>query len=213
METTETKRQKLLTPEQLEQEIRERNEKFQAADEAGKRVLIAQDVINQLAKKTFEPRRGNFFKFKSYSENPIREYNLTDSLQKIFLSERLSCHVCALGALMMSTTIFNNKSTVYNLSRDFELLDHRLMKGDPLSNEMDKFFSKEQLFMIEIAFEKGNGRFKDSYSLVHYAGVTLEAAWEIFYRCENFTPYGMTSEEAMIKIMQNIIDNNGEFKP
>lgn len=185
------------------QEIALRNKKFKAATPSQKRVLIAKDVIAQIKAKRFKARSGTWVNpvfrngqdldmFEKFDEEiaPVRE---------LFLEQKIpACECCALGAMFMSCTLYNNKTTVENLldeTLNFE--DLIRTSGPQFSNGLDQFFSKTQLKLIEAAFEGDYGAFS-------WEGSDKTKVW--YETLPNDT-------KRLVAIMNNIIKNKGIFKP
>ena len=78
------------------------------------------------------------------------------SLREEFLAERLEpCVCCALGSLLVSTTLYVNKCSVNTAATELGEIEKRIKNGKEFSNGFEQYFSKEQLIWIEIAFEGG----------------------------------------------------------
>src|ERR1700686_730849 len=110
---------KTLTPAQVKALIKRRNKRFRKANKAGKRVLIAQDVIDSIKAKLFEPASGIFLRSPhlsgSYSHcaddgTEVYHKKPGGDLRDVILSRQVTdCSACALGGLMLSCTLFNDK--------------------------------------------------------------------------------------------------------
>ncbi len=172
--------------------IKTRNKIFRAATKAEKRVLIAKDVLTMLSNKKIIAERGNF-------TNIIGEDNESGgtSFQNLLLGKNeVQCQCCALGGLMTSCVGYVNDMTL-----DETFYGLGWSKGESKAAiKLKKFFSIEQLQLIEIAFEKGEG-----YYSCYYPD-------EIEKKAANFTKR-LDPRGASRKIMKNIIDNNGTFVP
>jgi hypothetical protein len=216
----------------VEIEIAKREAIFKKATVTQKRVLIAKDVIAQIKAKKIKPESGTFVsveKVKGFMSSTAAEKRtgawnyamskLSNSegsdadVRKLYLENKLQqCSCCALGGLFMSCTLYNNNTTVENLSFAGEDLGD-LLVGDRgysgrLPNGLDKFFSLAQLRLIEQTFEGDNGAVN--------SGVDC-ATGEVFDkfppRAAAFYDKYKKPKDRLIAIMQNIIDNNGTFKP
>lgn len=216
---------------QVEREIAKREAIFKKATPAQKRVLIAKDVIAQIKAKKIKPESGTFvsvekvkgFMSSTEAEERTGAWNfamrkLIDSevfdadVRKLYLENKIQqCSCCALGGLFMSCTLYNNNTTVENLSFAGEDLGDLLVgssHAEILPNGLDKFFSLAQLRLIEQTFEGDNGAV--------ISGVDCETG-EVFDkfppRAAAFYDKYKKPKDRLIAIMQNIIDNNGTFKP
>jgi hypothetical protein len=190
------------------QEIALRNKKFKAATPAQKRVLIAKDVIAQIKAKRFKALSGTWvnpvfrnghdldvfekFVFEKLDEEPA-------SVRELFLEQKIpACECCALGAMFMSCTLYNNKTTVENLLDETVSFEDLIReKGPQFSNGLDQFFSKAQLKLIEATFEGYYGAFRDESN-------DKTRVW--YETLPNDT-------KRLVAIMNNIIKNKGVFKP
>jgi hypothetical protein len=104
--------------------------------------------------------------------------------------------------MFMSCTLYNNKTT----AEDFEVelndggFDYLVENKGSISNGLNTFFSPTQLALIELYFEGGDGAWTPR-SAAEAARVKL---WYETYS---------TARSRLLAIMQNIVDNNGTFKP
>lgn len=139
----------------------------------------------------------------NFVKKPLREAYLDGTVE--------SCNVCALGGLFMSCTLFNNKTKLdaFGCFGEASGLGDFIDQEEPISNGLDKFFSRSQLELIEEAFEGGNGYFgegdytNDSYDSDNYVVRN-------YYTYVNKYP---KHDDRMIAIMNNIVKNNGTFVP
>lgn len=190
---------------QVKREIARRNRIFQAATKAEKRVLIAKDVIAQIRAKRLRAKSRAWIipeNLDTPAALPFDAfYDKDASVQKLFLSKEMApCNCCALGGLFMSCTLYNNKTTVQELDQAADDLG-RMIEADGPSNGLTKFFSRDQLQLIEYAFEGGDGYFND-WGL---SGGAVENAYANYNHIDD--------EKRLIAIMENIIENKGTFKP
>lgn len=184
--------------------IAKKNAEFAIMTKSQKRVAVAKDVIASLKSGQIkaiqgtwvEPlRRENFV-----PENKVGDVEFCDILNKT------KCKCCGLGALFVEAVKrFNKFKSVADVDH-YDVYDY-----------LDKIFSEEQLNMIECTFECGLGStrksdFKDviyqsSYSYLNsYTSKTYD-------NCIRFGEAFKTPKLRMIAIMQNIVNNNGTFKP
>jgi hypothetical protein len=141
------------------------------------------------------------FKSRSGGDiDPATEFGHTAPLRELMLSEKVaSCNCCALGAMFMSCTLYNNQTTAADFNHEVHWFDEYIQDGMPLANGLNKFFSKTQLKLIEAYFEGGAGAF--DAPLTHGDKIKL---WVEVYPGD---------QTRLAAIMQNIVDNNGTFKP
>lgn len=192
-----------------QQQIKRWNTSFNKLSEEDKRVAIAKDVIKQIKAGKYYASTGTYVNL---------DVKLSDdtSLQKHF--DEITCDVCALGGLFMSNVKFNNQCT-YNELGCGKFLD------------LLKYFSKEQLFLIEIAFEgweisdmldfetEVNG-YIDIMQGIYAGRYTLEEITDTSDSTKSKMKAAMLfgenyhdESDRLIAIMQNIVKNKGEFIP
>lgn len=205
---------KALTSEELKAAIKKRNAEFAAMPPALKRVTIAKDVIAWLDAKKLVARSGTYLSSKS-----IRNCD-TEDAQTALLATDVSCNVCALGAVFAcavgrANEIATNDFRGYNSQHS-------------MHNYLSPYFSNEQLYLIESAFECSSS-FYDNIKDPDYAVADRAEEFGLKYSesdvvdeensdpendlIEYLEPSKTMQEPRMRAIMQNIIDNNGEFKP
>src|ERR1700743_3631087 len=163
--------------------IKKNNENFEKLSASEQRILIARDVLAQLAAGKYKAKSGSWVQ----AEVPGRNYNLITEderennadLKEVFC-ELESCNVCALGGMFVSAVKnfnklkFNDLHHVKNYESDFDEYGICNNCGDreqdcncadspdgdicleDIQDYMSKFFSIDQLKLIELAFEQGN---------------------------------------------------------
>jgi hypothetical protein len=184
------------TPEEVSKEITRRNLLFEGKTNAEKRVLIAQDVLDQIEGFKINPKKSVYLDIFS-------EACPNESVREVFLSERPSCQCCALGAIFLSCTLFNNKISFKTLNEEY-LMGIKIRSGYKFTNGMNDIFTNKQLALIEFAFEGGTGSFHEyDLTVMGYSEKEIEKAKE----------YSGTTDTTLKEIMKNIIKNNGEFIP
>ena len=173
------------------------------------RIAIAKDVIAQLeAKKiiatpgswTDDPKLGSLDDFadiqlnKSTLDEKVVKINACDYVNKLN-----KCQVCALGSLFVSSvSLYNGVS--WNLRPDFDdSLMHNTFENIDESPLL-KYFSREQLALIESTFENNEGALYPSSD----SEAVLSRAFYGKYR---------NDKDRLIGIMKNIINNDGTFDP
>lgn len=188
----------------IKAEIARRNKIFKAATPAEKRVLIAKDVIAQIKLKRYKATVGTWVlpKIGFPDEAAAANHPFADkdaSLRELVLADKLgTCDCCALGAMFMSCTLYNNKTTVAAFDDELWEFDDIIdSKTGHFSNGLDRFFSKDQLMKIEAAFEGNIGAF-----VLESANRIKAGAWYDRYK---------NPETRLIAIMKNIIENDGKF--
>ena len=181
------------------------NEEFKKATKAQKRVMIAKDVLAQIKAERYFPERGEWVRPLWSDDQKSIDIKLdpNSSIKDAFKSKAInSCQVCALGGLFMSCTNLNNNTTVQDMKTEY-YLGEVVQDNDKISNGLNRIFTRKQLMLIETYFEGGEGYFK-GYS--EYFSYSDEKLLVTFFKSYH-------DDERLKMIMQNIIDNNGTFKP
>lgn len=187
---------KKLTKKEIQAEIKRRNKLFKNATKPQKRVLIAKDVIQQINLGRIIPKSMSWVDFdSSFKQGSVRDH----------LLGKEECKACALGGIFASCTLFNNETT-FEKDRDFlEDLGFSIFDYNKKpKNGMMSIFSKSQLKLIEFAFEEGDG-----WCLVTDACDPAKSELSAIDFGKKFS----NSKDRMVAIMENIIKNNGLFKP
>jgi hypothetical protein len=186
---------KRLTAKQIATQIKRNNAKFKKATDAQKRVLIAKDVLARVASRQYRVQAGQWIALGTWFDRR------REPAQNLLL-EGETCAGCALGGLMMSCTVFNNKMVTDN----FQHYDigRKVKSKRPIPNGLNTFFSNEQLRLIETAFEKGLGF--DGWGRAFNNSAQAEAAVAFGSRFRG-------ERTRLLAIMRNIVKNKGTFKP
>lgn len=156
------------------------------------RVLIAQDVLDLLKQYAINPRQG------CYVDCALPDWEQTTPLHVVlnaWLDGYNDCAVCALGAALVATVRrFDDVTIEPWVSTNVSLRGGR----SHLVEYLERFFSKEQLALIEIAFE-GTSNIRG----ITYPEVEIRVATH-FGR--HLSPF-----QCAVAIFQNIVANNGTF--
>lgn len=182
--------------------IEANNEIFSKASLREKRILIARDVISRLDSCQYIPYEGMWVSIED-------DYAIagSESLQKCIIKGKKKCYCCGVGSVFLSTVVFKNKITFGQLNSgvfDFGEID--LGQQKDLMGVM-RIFGRKRLYMIEAAFECGYGYVNDtSGKLANLYGDVIKRAVKFGLRFTN-------EKKRLTAIMQNIIDNGGEFIP
>lgn len=188
-------------------QIKKWNDYFKSLTKPQKRVALAQDVIAQIKAKKFLPKNKTYTKIVS----PIKSYN--EQIQSNFGD--IQCECCALGGIFLSDIKFNNSCTFNEL--DATYFDARE------DMRLKEYFSIEQLILIEAAFECWDfdnlvDDFWGEYQFTSgFADGLLfkdfKLTKEKINKTAEFGNQYTDSYKRLIAIMENIIANNGTFKP
>lgn len=192
------------TIKKLNNKIAKENAAFEKLSPAKKRVAIARDVLAQLNAKRFIATPGNWAVPKgkesllSASEAKTKQ---NKELQEIF-SKIKTCNTCALGGLFVCAVESADKIKVKDLldfkSNEEAPFDDTCdvdINEDDITTYLEKYFSYDQLAEIEYAFEQGGGALSGSQEAL------------------SFVDDVESPSERMRLIMENIVVNNGIFKP
>ena len=147
------------------------------------RVLIAQDVLNQLNLKKIIATSGTYFAFGDTT------FDGGDFLHEVL--DKTQCQVCALGSLYYSRVQVANETKCDVVERIGDFEDESLNSINNVHTimpDLNQYFDWSALDKIENYFE----------------------GW---FEANTFYNNNPDPEIRMRKIMQNIIDNNGDFKP
>lgn len=191
----------------IDTQIAENNAAFKKASKSQKRIMIAQDVLKQLGSRRYKAESGVFLYYQC-KPSITDSYLMGDSAQHAFAHKEITnCTVCALGGLFMSCTNLNNNTTLSDLADESDSIGNYIDEDLNFSNGLDKFFTKNQLMLIEIYFESECGHFANS-----------AFTDERFYNSINFDHvnkfFDYRNDKLRLKmIMENIIENNGTFVP
>lgn len=156
--------------------------RFARTSAADKRVAIAKDVLIQIKAGQFEVQRGTWAALID-SELDLTTVNKESLLGRTVVLPPLRCNCCAVGAAFLSSM------RLFNVGQFDEVASQ-----DYAFKQLGKYFSKEQLKMIENAFELG-------------ACLSGEDGPKEFgERYSNDT-------ERAVAIFTNIVNNKGDFIP
>lgn len=180
---------------QLMQEI---STEFNRLSDRDKRVLVAQDALKYLKGGIVEPTVGEYVQVTKSQNN---------SVQKDILTGILRCKACQKGILLIAAV--GREDHVPHSS-----LKH-LSDGELIYSRLD-FFNINQLDLMETAFEKEITNVFNSH-LNSEAGrrdqTVVIKPTPIATKAIKFGSSYSEPAKRMQGILENIIDNNGEFRP
>lgn len=200
-----------------------KTEEFYKLSREDRAVLVAKDVLSQLAAKKYVPQSGTYIEF---TDGVSRKGQIKDEFSSIE-----KCKVCALGSIIMSSTHFGNRLTFEGLGAQSCMTTNEELPA--VSELLKSVFDPHMLLLIETAFEDYSPRLSDEDSFsyynniryAHYFGETL--SFEECVKCHEFyesfskyndsdddfdgDDYSEDSENRLFAIMKNIIDNKGNF--
>lgn len=122
------------------------NKQYEQASREQKRVMIAQDIIDQVNAGIYIPAAGAYLKEICTEDEKDATPDRRQDIQS-FLPETKSCHVCNIGSIILSMTRFENQLTFCDLNIN------TMSKSPQLSNMLLELFTVEELMSIEYLFE------------------------------------------------------------
>jgi hypothetical protein len=173
------------------------------------RILIAKDTLKWLAAKKLKLAPGTYFNLpnKSVPTNNSKK-DLNRKLDKVLETVSKPCDVCALGGMFYSMVRRYDGVKLYEGNTEYASGPNgsevyvSSVTGSIVYDRLKKYFSAQQLGLIETAFEEtimGNCVNNDND----------------YYRLEDARvfAYNKPSATRLKMIMENIIKNKGEFNP
>lgn len=171
---------------------------FSKLSKAQKRVRIAKDVLAQLASGKFVPTPGTYVDVSdvdiSEDGGQAKVYAGDHQLQELY-EDAKSCSVCAIGSIFVSAVQIADNLTSIEAESDFDGSHPEIGK---MFDYIGKFFTTEQLDLIESAFEADWDL--EPGIISHELCLMVRKLYK-----------GKDPETRMKLIMQNIIHNDGEF--
>lgn len=179
-------------------------------------VTIAKDVIASIKANKISVTPGHYCEIPGIGASIRAEsINLKQHL-KALAKKKKPCSACALGSMFLAKVDRFNKCEIPTSIDSFNAaLDSDEDYTFDILTQLRDAFSDEELCYIEMAFET------DPDVGISYNYLDLEYEWIDDNKVYNdnkinksldFTK-GLGINERLIKIMENIIANNGEFKP
>lgn len=197
---------KPISPSKLKELITKRNKAFEGKTNAEKRVLIAKDVLQQIRKGFFVPERKGFVNINTLGGttlySPLSGSEEEQNVRELLMAGSTGCECCALGGLMLSCTLFNNKTMTSD--SDLFYIGDGINAGHTFSNGLTEIFDRCQLELIENAYELGRGYFK--YFVCKSSDMERNKAIK-------FGQKYVEPKDRLRAIMKNIIKNKGDFIP
>ena len=173
------------------------------------RIKIAKDVIKHLFDERMKVETGNYCRIDS----PIY-YESGTELQSLLY--KVTCKVCALGAAMLSHVRLHDN---FKLRHALMHKVHNDIHDTEINYELEKYFTKTQLGLIEVAFESRMGLYFRSLDYTYWSKTRDQILAQEGYKigmvrkAAEFGSGFSSDMERLRAIMQNIIDNDGHFCP
>lgn len=166
------------------------------------RIEIAKDAVAQIRSGKMKVSTGNYFSLDTYS------VNLQSQVCEVLKTK--PCEVCALGSMFASSVNKYNDLVVNDLS--FHNVNERInISRETTVNRLSKYFDTHQLNLIEYFFERRNV-LNELWPAISVALHRQHASIDIQKLIEAYLPLvGSYDDDNLIKILQNIIANDGDF--
>lgn len=178
------------------------NAAFKKMSKAQQRVVGAQDVLRWLANGRLKAQRGkwlllsrrNIATSEGFWTQGLRDGDMRDALLK-----ETTCQGCALGSLLACMVARVDKLPIKDAFYASSLGHSKVMVSrDPVFSYLQKFFSIDQLRLMEVAFERGGGD-------VYCDNSAQRLAARIFGKRYH------SSAARLRAIMRNVVRNKGTF--
>jgi hypothetical protein len=210
--------------------IARENRLFEKLSPADKRVQIARDVLSQIELKKFIPESGVWL--GSGDSGGSELFSMKDVEKDAELRDVINktevCTGCALGGIFMCAikrvddlkigqlaAVKEAKHNVKQYGYDLEdALTHDM--GPDLVDilkYMKRFFTENQLELIELAFEIGSGGISSDGSAAHESARSFLVVDEDRYHDDESEGIINNDSDRLRLIMENIIVNKGTFMP
>ena len=193
-------RKKVLTLNQLAEQIEKSNKAFVKMTPAQQRVEIAEDCLARIRVGQFTPDTGATFD-KYVKRN--NEGNVKDALNNC--ENPLHCSVCAKGGLFMSYVGRVNTLDFEDLGREHEIYNKDM-------KFLSQLFEPAQLELMEVVFEGvgidewGDNKYRTLVDTsINLSDTELGKIYRKGKSCN-------TSEKRLTYICKNLIKNKGTFK-
>ena len=168
------------------------------------RVAIARDAIALIKSDRATAVRGSFVRVGPDAVVATAQKSIKATVEHAIENE--DCKVCALGSLFVAA-VLKVKKVGEEEAQDVLNNNYDEVRTETLFRSLKEIFPIETLEKIEIAFEKGGGWFQDR----GYGGVEHHFSKECFNAYANSYSDIYSTRERLVAIMQNIVENEGEF--
>jgi len=207
-ETTEVERTEFNLKMRKEFErIQASNAGFKRASKRQKRILVAKDAIEWVKLGLFDPVQGTYFEVERvglndrpsefWKESPPKQ--LHEQILERVDEDSNCCRACGIGGLLVAKCMrFDEVEVKTDLDVNFALPQRACSTG------LEDLFSREQLAMIEVAFEVWKRPVMSAFAKLAESERIAAARFGGRFK---------SSKTRFIGIMNNIIKNDGTFKP
>lgn len=160
------------------------------------RIELANDILIYLKEGVFDVISNQYIKFGSQISNREIRENVTLK----YLLKKNTCKVCALGAFLAAKALCDNNICVNDL--ELNHYEDSVFRRWQINSHLLEIFPQDQIDMIELAYEGHQYNRNDLPALLYQFALKFYA-----------DHVDKSPRDRMIAIMENIIKNNGTFKP
>lgn len=191
------------------------SEKFNLLSPEKQRIAVAKDVIAQIKAKRYKPAHKGYVKFLDGNFDIIDAAKDTSEDLQTCIPKLKECAVCARGAIFLSTVKIDNSFSVDNVNYTWNGVYE--VEEEDIEERLKLIFGDQQ-YLIEYAFEgwDSSGQFANQFqdSSGHFLSNTLEMLYDdLESTAVAFHKKYKSPSDRVIAIMENIIKNDGLFKP
>jgi len=180
----------------------ESNARFAALPPNKQRAAIALDGLKLLAARKLVAVRGRYVQnvprrvqdalYKSESNG----HSFQDTIAN---SDMDGCQVCAKGLIFLCTIARRNQVTDRQASDFIGFSSGSAWTGAKMASTLGNVFAAEQLRLMEVEFENQDFEYVNGHAPNHVRAV-MQLSW-------------LSTNDRLVAILRNIVDNDGEFKP
>ena len=203
------------TLEERNARTRRQNEAFERLSAPKKRVSIAHDVLAQIDLNRIRVETGTYFESEVFKKQLFEimngEASSSKQLQTVFRKVE-TCTACALGSMFLCGVETANKLKI----RETNLVRMSLLMSEDVYTYLSRFFSMEQLVVIESAFEHRNMLREHRRMSKKFNYLSGKALQSLELEVTDAVTFGNLESNDTIRlqlIMRNIIANRGTFNP
>ncbi len=178
------------------------NAAFAKLSASKKRVQIAKDVLMHLDAMKIKAKVGKWVT----PHGAPSEVAPNSEIRDVF-SKMKSCHACAVGSMFVSAMLRADKfrgcdlDSANSWARDDSEDVYVEFDDNDMTGYLKRFFSVDQIAKMESAFEQ-----RDSM-------LDGDSVWDEYAKAVEFGLKHRSADKRLRAIMQNVIDNNGIFRP
>ena len=199
--------------------IAQKNAEFDALPKSEQRVAIARDIIAQVKAERYQAQTGTYFSLRPGEDDPLLYGDVvgTLELQSLINQQGAKCTVCGLGACFASAVRLADNLKVEDehvsimdwcAQPELEVETIEYQNGQKsFDQKLKKYFGHVQLGLIECAFERSTDFRRQS------SGEWAENKSANVIKAAEFGECYEISDDRLIAICENLIENGGIFRP